>query len=66
MLNPGRSLDLADPRDALQVKYEMLRRVRREGEAPGPGDAIINGLLVARFAPKPARDEDLADDLETR
>ncbi|MBE3073161.1 MAG: hypothetical protein IMZ67_09315, partial [Acidobacteria bacterium] len=48
------------------ARFSATAMVRLEGRAPAPGDTIINGMLVARFAPKPAQDEDPADDLETR
>lgn len=46
------------------ARFRRAAIVRREGRDPGPGETILADLLVAAFTPKPARDEDSADDPE--
>ena len=46
------------------ARFRHAAIVRREGRDPDPGETIIADLLVATFAPRPARDEDFADDPE--
>ena len=48
------------------ARFTHAAIVRRAGREPGPGETVVADLLVAGFAPKPAHDEDPADDPEAR
>jgi mannose-1-phosphate guanylyltransferase len=46
------------------ARFTRSAIVRSEGRDPGPGEANISQLLVARFTPRPAQEQDPADDIE--
>ena len=48
------------------ARYRRAAIVRGEHREPGPGEELIDQLLVARFPVKPAHEEVLFDDAEAR